>query len=135
MKGKLKITKHFARIPKIQTFPGKLNQVFINILSNAIHAVSDDGSIKIKTYKSEEENHLCISFKDNGKGIPLEIQDKIFEPFFTTKEAGTGTGLGLSIVYGILEQLNGKIYVDSEPGKGTEIIITLPIENNFPVND
>jgi signal transduction histidine kinase len=133
MKGKLKITKHYSHLPKIFTYPGKINQVFINILSNAIHAINDDGSIKIKTWLNEEDQTISISFKDNGKGIPLEIQDKIFEPFFTTKEAGTG--LGLSIVYGILEQLEGKIYIDSEPNKGTEITITLPINSNPTTHD
>jgi signal transduction histidine kinase len=126
IKGRINITKHYNHIPKIICTSGKLNQVFINLISNAIHAIGEKGEIKITTNYHPSSSSIEISIHDSGKGIPPEIQNKIFEPFFTTKEAGVGTGLGLSIVYSIIEQLNGTIQMNSEPENGTEFIITLP---------
>jgi signal transduction histidine kinase len=96
----------------------------MNILNNSIQAIDGKGEIFIQTVSSG----ICIKviIKDTGVGMTPEVQKHIFEPFFTTKEVGQGTGLGLSISYGIIEQHNGNIDVISEPGKGTEIIITLP---------
>ena len=91
-------------------------------------AIEGNGTILIKTWK--DNGSVKLSFKDSGKGISEEIQSHIFEPFFTTKEVGKGTGLGLSIAYGIIEKHKGNIEVKSEVGKGTEFIITLPL-NNF----
>jgi signal transduction histidine kinase len=127
IKGRISITKHYNNIPKILCTSGKLNQVFINLISNAIHAIDEIGEIKITTNYHPSSSSIEISIHDSGKGIPPEIQNKIFEPFFTTKDAGVGTGLGLSIVYSIIEQLKGTIQMKSEPKNGTEFIITLPV--------
>jgi signal transduction histidine kinase len=126
--GKIDIVKELGNIPKIECYPGKLNQVFMNILNNAIHAIrtgnQQNGVITIST--SDEQNNVIIKIKDNGPGIPDAVKNKIFEPFFTTKEIGQGVGLGLSIVYNIIEAHQGEITVESQPGKGTEFTIILP---------
>lgn len=130
-KGKVTVVKEFGDIPEIECFAGKLNQVFMNIINNAAQAVitshenDSDGKVIIKTYR--ESDNIKISISDNGTGMPEEIKQKIFEPFFTTKKAGEGTGLGLSIVYSIIELHKGTIEVHSELNKGTEFLITLPI--------
>lgn len=122
---KFEIEKNFSdTLELIQCYPGQLNQVYMNILSNAIQAMPEGGIITITTISKKE--HAIIRIKDNGPGIPQEIVDKIFDPFFTTKDVGKGTGLGLSITYGIIEKHNGKIRVESKIGQGTEFIITLP---------
>jgi len=127
-KGKIEITKHYDEsINDVECYPGQLNQVFMNILNNAVQAMPEekkDGKITI--YTEEVKNEVIIRIKDNGVGIPDEIKDKIWEPFFTTKEVGVGTGLGMSITYGIIEKHGGKIKLSSEIGKGTEFVITLP---------
>ncbi len=132
-KDRIEIIKKYDKLPMLKCFPGKLNQVFMNLLANAIQAISGNGEIIIKTLYMPSGNFdfkkecIFISIQDNGLGIPLEIQNKIFEPFFTTKEIGKGTGLGLSISYGIIEQHKGKMEFTSEVGKGTEFKIYIPI--------
>ncbi len=127
-KDRIAITKHYDESMKeIECFPGQLNQVFMNILNNAVQAMPEekkDGEITI--YTEESENDVSIRIKDNGVGIPDDIKSRIWEPFFTTKEVGVGTGLGMSITYGIIEKHGGKIELASEVGKGTEFAITLP---------
>ncbi|MDW3651476.1 MAG: AAA family ATPase [Bacteroidia bacterium] len=124
-KDKVSINKDYQQIPLIECYPGKINQVFMNILSNAIQAIPEKGNIQISTRKVEEEVEILIS--DDGTGIPLEVQTKIFDPFFTTKDVGEGTGLGLSISMGIINDHKGKIVIDSTPGKGSTFSIVLPI--------
>jgi len=126
-KNRIEIIKKYSKLPSINCYSGKLNQVFMNILSNAIQAISYKGTISIATYTDPEKSNLSISIADSGIGIEDDIKEKIFEPFFTTKEAGKGTGLGLSITYGIIQQHHGNIEVKSIPGIGTEFIITLPM--------
>ena len=109
---------------KISCYPGQLNQVFMNILSNAIEAVDKNGTIIIRTENDQEK--VVISFIDNGIGMDEMTMNKIFEPFFTTKDLGKGTGLGMSISFGIIERHNGQIEVESNVGEGTTIRITLP---------
>lgn len=121
----IKIKKAFGNLPKIEGYPGKLNQVFMNLLQNAVQAIEKEGEIEITTY--HKNNKIFISIKDNGPGIPENIKTKIFDPFFTTKEVGTGTGLGLSIVYNMLQEQMGDIDFSSQLGVGTEFIIKLPI--------
>ncbi|MGB0931677.1 MAG: PAS domain-containing sensor histidine kinase [Chitinophagales bacterium] len=111
-------------INEIECYPGKLNQVFMNLLSNAIQAIKGKGSITITTENSEE--HVRIKIKDTGVGMSDNVKKRIFEPFFTTKDVGKGTGLGLSITYGIIKDHKGKIFVNSELGKGSEFVIVLP---------
>ncbi|MEQ9404656.1 MAG: ATP-binding protein [Cyclobacteriaceae bacterium] len=127
-KDKITITKHYDESMKdIECYPGQLNQVFMNILNNAVQAMPDNKKdAEITIYTEESENEVVIRLKDNGVGIPEEIKNRIWEPFFTTKEVGVGTGLGMSITYGIIEKHGGKIELTSEVGKGTEFAITLP---------
>jgi signal transduction histidine kinase len=120
----VEVVKEYGKVPVVMCYPGKLNQVFLNILSNAIDAISDKGRITIKTYTQKE--YLIISFHDNGKGIAPEILDKVFDPFFTTKTVGQGVGLGLSISYSIIQEHNGHIEVKSNKNSGTEFTISLP---------
>lgn len=114
-------------IPEIICYPGKLNQVFMNIISNAVDAMNENGG-QIVITTTGNQSHVFISIRDNGKGIPQEIIERIFEPFFTTKDVGKGTGLGLSISYGIIQKHKGDIKVTSEIGEGSEFLITLPIQ-------
>lgn len=127
-KGKIEITKHYDEsMHEIECYPGQLNQVFMNILNNAVQAMPEDRKdAEITIYTEEADNEVYVRIKDNGVGIPDEIKDRIWEPFFTTKEVGVGTGLGMSITYGIVEKHGGKIDLTSEVGKGTEFVITLP---------
>ncbi len=117
-------------LPELDCYPGKLNQVFVNIIGNAVHATRMDGrdkkdrQIDVKTWA--DENHLFVSVKDNGKGMDEETKERIFEPFYTTKGVGEGTGLGLSITLGILEEHKGNVYVNTEQNKGTEFLIEIP---------
>ncbi len=133
-KENINIVKEYENIPPIECYPGKLNQVFMNLLNNAIQAVkanSKEGkqnTIILKT--SGVNNSITISIKDNGIGISQKNLSKIFEPFFTTKEVGMGTGLGLSIVYGIIKSHYGEINAESVENVGTEFIIKLPIQLN-----
>jgi PAS domain S-box-containing protein len=122
--SRIEVRKEYGDLPEIECFPGKLNQVFMNILSNAIQAIHGSGQIIIRTYS--EGDIILISIKDSGEGMPAEVRKRIFEPFYTTKEMGKGAGLGLSICYNIIAQHNGKILVNSRPGKGTEFIVSLP---------
>lgn len=130
-RDKVKVNLELSEIPEIECYAGKLNQVFMNIINNAVQAVAEvhketkTGEVTIKTY--QKENKVIISIKDNGVGMSEEVKQHIFEPFFTTKKVGEGTGLGLSIVFSIIELHKGELTVESEPGKGTEFIISLPI--------
>ncbi|MDQ3072487.1 MAG: sensor histidine kinase [Bacteroidota bacterium] len=130
MNGHIRVKKDFSKLPEIECFPGKLNQVFMNIFNNAIHALTakyhntKEGMITVSTHDLEEDVEIRI--RDNGVGMTPEVKSRIFEPFFTTKDVGIGTGLGLSIVYSIIEAHKGEIKVESEPGEGTEFVITLP---------
>ncbi len=124
----LEIEKEFdENLPQIECYPGQLNQVFVNIINNAIDAIGstgEPGKIKIAT-KALDEDKITISITDTGNGIAKENLEKIFDPFFTTKDVGKGTGLGLSISHSIIQQHSGDIKVNSEVGKGTEFVITL----------
>jgi len=126
LKNRIEVVKEFGSIPQILCFPGKLNQVFMNILNNASQSIEGEGEIVIST--TYDNKNVFISIKDSGKGMSKKIMNHIFEPFYTTKDVGKGTGLGLSISYGIVQEHNGKIEVKSELSKGTEFIITLPVE-------
>lgn len=129
-KDRIEIIKDFSDIPKIYCLPGKLGQVFLNVLVNAIQAIENKGKIYIHTGLNLQKNNIVIKIKDNGPGIPQKVVDKIFDPFFTTKDVGEGTGLGLSIVHGIIEEHNGIIEVNSKKGNGTEFIMFLPLKSN-----
>lgn len=131
----INIKKEYGDIPPFLCFPGKLNQVFMNIMVNAIDAILAKGKplpeneIKIKTSleKSSQNKFITISFSDTGIGIPESIQNRILEPFFTTKTVGKGSGLGLSISHGIIKNHSGYIEIESKDGIGTTITIKLPL--------
>ncbi|HOT15813.1 MAG TPA: ATP-binding protein, partial [Bacteroidales bacterium] len=126
IKNKATVIKEFTDKPFVMTGnDGKLHQVFLNIIANAVQAIPEKGEIKIST--QIKENYLKIAITDNGLGIEKKHLSRIFDPFFTTKPPGKGTGLGLSIVNKILIEHKGHISVDSELGKGTTMNITLPI--------
>jgi two-component system NtrC family sensor kinase len=118
-------------LPAIVADANYLEQVFINLLNNAVDAVDDEGEITVEVDhlpRNNGKSSLEIRISDNGCGIEEEYIDKVFDPFFTTKEVGKGTGLGLSISFGIIQEHGGTIGVDSRPGKGAQFIITLPVE-------
>ncbi len=121
---RIKLHKNYIDIPPISCMPGHLNQVFLNMLLNAIQAIDEDGNIWIST--AIKDDKIEIKFKDDGRGISKKHIDKIFEPFFTTKPVGTGTGLGLSISYGIIQEHGGDIKVKSKMKNGTTVIISIP---------
>jgi signal transduction histidine kinase len=131
LNSKIKIIKEYGNLPEIECYPGKLNQAFLNIISNAIYAVqkrfgeNTGGEITIIT--THDEKNIFISIKDNGTGMNAQTQKKVFEPFFTTKEVGEGTGLGMSIVYNTIKKHNGFINVNSLQGEGTEFVLQIPI--------
>jgi len=125
-KNRIEIIKNYGILPLIECYPGQMNQVFMNILSNAVDAIDDKGAITINT--SVLNKHVQISIKDTGPGIPENIRQKIFDPFFTTKEVGKGTGLGLSICQSIIEKHHGSIDIKTEVGKGSEFFILLPLK-------
>jgi len=112
-------------IPPVTCYPAKINQVIMNLLSNAVDAVGQGGKVTVRT--REEPGSVRIEVADNGPGIDAAIRDRIFDPFFTTKPVGQGTGLGLSISYGIIQEHGGSIEVESEPGKGTTFVVRLPV--------
>ena len=116
-------------LPMLLCFPQRMNQVFMNILVNAAHAIEGHGVIKIKTLYDSDD--IVVRISDTGKGIPPENLSRIFEPFFTTKEVGKGTGLGLSISYDIIKKHGGDMTVESEVGLGTTFIIRLPLSHRF----
>jgi signal transduction histidine kinase len=127
-KRHVNIIKEYGEIPVVDAPSGDLNQVFLNLLVNAAYAIKmnqGEGNIWIKTWA--ENDHIFISIKDDGGGIPEEIQDKIFDPFFTTKPIGEGTGLGLSLCYTIIQNLNGDIEFRNVDG-GAEFIVKIPVE-------
>ena len=126
------VTKNYGDIPPITCSPSQINQVFLNLVTNAAQALGPGpGEIRITT-RREGAGHVAVEVADNGKGIPPEILPKIFDPFFTTKEVGKGTGLGLSIVYKIVEQHGGRISVDSKVGVGTRFTVVLPLQPPAP---
>jgi len=110
----------------IQCYPNELNQAFMNLVRNAVQAIEQQGTITIATYA--DENQVYIKISDTGKGIPSKDLPKIYDPGFTTQSEGVGKGLGLSIVYNIIHKHHGNIEINSEVGKGTEVIIVLPTE-------
>jgi signal transduction histidine kinase len=124
-KERVEIHREYGSIPKIHGYSGKLGQVFMNLLSNAFHAIGNKGDVWIRT--RADDGFVQVDVEDNGQGIARENLTRIFEPFFTTKTVGQGTGLGLSISYGIIEQHHGKILVSSAAGKGTIFTVRLPI--------
>ena len=134
LKNKVTIEKEFDDVPLISCSPSQINQVFLNIISNAAQAIPDerDGMLTLRTSRAGNDR-VRIEIQDNGGGIPADVLPKIFDPFFTTKDVGKGTGMGLSISYKIIQQHAGHIEVDTEADVGTVFTIELPIKP--PVDD
>jgi len=123
---RIKLHTDYADLPKITCFPDRLNQVFMNLMINAIQAIEGEGEISVRTYR--EKDWMVVEIRDTGRGIAEEEMEHIFDPGFTTKGVGVGTGLGLSIVYQIVQEHEGKVEVDSEPGKGSTFRVYLPVK-------
>lgn len=104
----------------------RIQQAFINTIMNGIQAVEDQGIVTIRARRADSEGFILVEVEDTGVGIPPEVLPRVFDPFFTTKEVGRGTGLGLSVTYGIVERHKGRIWIESEPGKGTKVVMQLP---------
>lgn len=144
----IQIIKEYTQLPLVDCYPGQLNQVFMNLLANAIDALDESNHkrtfpeivinpniIKICTFVTND-NQVTISIADNGSGIPETIRSKLFDPFFTTKPVGKGTGLGLSISYQIVtEKHGGKLWCDSTQGQGTKFEIEIPIQQTLHVTN
>jgi len=128
LKYKAEVRREYADIPEVECRPSQLNQVFLNLLVNAGHAIKDKGVITIRT--GQEGEAVWIEIADSGKGIAPEHLTRIFDPFFTTKPVGQGTGLGLSLSYGIVQKHGGRIEVQSVQGKGTAFKVWLPIRQS-----
>ena len=124
LKYKAEVIKEFAGIPQVECFAFQLNQVFMNLLINASHAIEGRGTIAVRT--GHDDTCVWVEVQDSGRGIKPEHLSRIFEPFFTTKPVGQGTGLGLSLAYGIVKKHDGRIEVKSELGQGTVFRVILP---------
>jgi len=129
-RDKIPVERELGDLPAVLCYPGQLNQVWMNLLSNAGQAVEEmpEGRVGIKT--ECKDDRVTVTIRDNGPGIKPEIQSKIFDPFFTTKPVGQGTGLGLSICHSIVERHGGRISVSSQPGEGTKFSVTIPLKGN-----
>ena len=128
IKYKAEVMKAYGELPDVECLPSELNQVFMNLLVNAAHAIQTErGTIVIRT--GTEQEHVWVEIEDDGAGIAKENLGRIFDPFFTTKPVGKGTGLGLSLAYGIVKKHFGQIDVFSQVGVGTRFRITLPVRH------
>jgi len=132
LKYKVTIEKDYGKIPDVECVPSQINQVIMNLLVNAGHAIKEHGSITIRT-RIKDENFVYVEIADTGKGIAEENLNKIFDPFFTTKPVGEGTGLGLSLSYSIIEKHGGELSVESKEGVGTTFRITLPMKQESEI--
>lgn len=124
IKSKAEVIKQYSKLPAVRCNPGQINQVFLNLIMNAIQAIDDKGTITLSS--GQEAGWVWISIEDTGIGMAPDVLQRIFDPFFTTKPVGKGTGLGLSVSYDIVKKHGGRIDVRSEPGKGTRFCVWLP---------
>jgi len=139
IKYRAEVVKQYGSLPEVQCLASELNQVFLNLLVNAAHAVDKDrGTITVRTGADcagepgdggDGGDRVWVEVEDDGCGIPKENLSRIFDPFFTTKAIGKGTGLGLSLSYGIVKKHAGRIDVDSQPGRGTRFRVTIPVRH------
>ena len=133
LKYKADIIKNYGEIPEVECIASQINQVFMNVLVNAAHAIEKHGTITVATGLSND--FVWIKIQDTGTGIPEDKINRIFDPFYTSKPVGSGTGLGLSLSYTIIEKHHGKIEVESTVGSGSTFTIRLPVENKAAVAD
>jgi two-component system NtrC family sensor kinase len=130
-KKQVTLDLELAALPRMRCYPAKINQVVMNLVTNAIDACGTGGRVTVRS-AAGSNGEIRVEVSDTGHGIPPEIRDRIFDPFFTTKKIGEGTGLGLSISYGIIKDHGGRIEVDSEVGKGSRFTVTLPRQHIAP---
>ena len=134
-KKSLRFETDFGDLPPVLCHPGKINQVFLNLLINAVHACDEGGEIRVWTRAEPGGEGVVIAVRDDGKGIAPEHLPRIFDPFFTTKPVGQGSGLGLSVSYGILRDHGGRLEAESEVGKGTTFRVRLPLKPSSQEED
>jgi signal transduction histidine kinase len=135
VKYKADVIKEYGDIPDIQCLPLQINQVVMNLIVNAAHAIGDErGRITVRTGR-DGADHVWLEIGDNGSGIAPDTVSRIFDPFFTTKAVGKGTGLGLSLAYGIVQKHSGSIDVDTALGQGTRFRVRLPIRHGAATED
>jgi signal transduction histidine kinase len=132
LRDRVKVIKHLQPLPKVRCMASQMNQVFLNLITNAAQAIDGDGELTIDSKADAHE--VQVSFSDTGCGIPDDVLPKIFDPFFTTKPVGEGTGLGLSIVHKIVKSHGGSIKVRTTPKKGTTFTVTLPVNGHTAAN-
>jgi len=125
LKERIVVEKHYGELPHVQCHPNQINQVFMNVLSNAEQAIRGEGTITIVTERRGD--NVVVKITDDGEGITANELTRVFDPGFTTKDVGVGTGLGLSISYDIVKKHRGRIKAESEPGTGTTVTIALPV--------
>ncbi len=128
IKYKADVVREFGPLPQVQCRPAQINQVFMNMLVNAVQAIPEHGTITLRSGCADDK--VWVSISDTGKGIPPELMTRVFDPFFTTKPVGQGTGLGLSVSYGIIDKHGGHIDLQSKPGQGTTFTIWLPMQRS-----
>lgn len=133
LKYGIEVQRDFAEVPQILCAPSRVNQVFINLITNAAQAMDGEGTLTISTAGDDEWVHVSIA--DTGCGIAKENLDRVLDPFFTTKPVGQGTGLGLSIVRKIMDEHHGRLYIDSSEGEGTTITLSFPVEGKATAPD
>ncbi|MGH9553036.1 MAG: sensor histidine kinase, partial [Terriglobales bacterium] len=126
-RDKIPVEAEYASLSPVLCYPGQLNQVWMNLLSNAAQALESKPDAKVVLRTEQVGDKVVITIHDNGPGIKPEVQSKIFEPFYTTKPVGQGTGLGLSICHSIVERHGGAIWCESEAGAGTTLKVEIPV--------
>jgi two-component system, NtrC family, sensor kinase len=124
LERKARVVREYGRLPRLRCIPGQINQVFLNLLLNAVQALDEGGTITVRS--GAEEGRVWVEIADDGRGMTPEVRKRIFEPFFTTRAAGRGTGLGLSLAYDIVKRHQGSMEVHSEPGRGSRFRVWLP---------
>jgi len=127
LRDRIAVETEFGQLPPVRCMPSQINQVFLNLITNASQAMGEEGRLRIRSVAKKDGVEVSIS--DNGSGIPEHVLPNIFDPFFTTKKVGDGTGLGLSIVHKIIQGHGGSIRVNSVVGKGTTFFVELPADS------
>ncbi len=131
LKHKAEIVREFGELPSVFCSPSQINQVFLNLVTNAAQAIDGQGTITITT-RCNGDDQVAVAIRDSGSGIPEDIIESIRDPFFTTKEVGEGTGLGLSIVDRIVREHGGQLHIDSRVGEGATFTVVLPVDGRRP---